>query len=292
MLFVVGVIFAPIGGLLLYSSAQVQELLIDYTGCNGTTDQPVNIPSNRYETYFTQNTSEFTRNPPTWRSFDHNVTIGRSGSESYPTRMCTIEFYMPEALKPPVYMYYQLTNFYQNHRRYVQSYSQDQLMGKAPKYNSLSTCDPLNYEHTSNNQDDNTIIYYPCGLIGNSIFNDTISEPVLLNAIGANDNSLPYNMTTSGTAWATDAQLYVSGNNTGYSNTSLLRPPPFWQKRYPNGYNSEFPIPNLNEDDLFQNWMRTAGLPTFVKLYRRNDNEEMPIGRYAVNVTYGKSFVE
>ncbi|KAI6885910.1 hypothetical protein KC355_g21710, partial [Hortaea werneckii] len=34
LFFAIGVIFAPIGGLLLWASSEVQEILIDYTDCN------------------------------------------------------------------------------------------------------------------------------------------------------------------------------------------------------------------------------------------------------------------
>lgn len=278
-MFVIGAVFAPIGGLLLYASAQVQELIIDYTDCQNAPSELTPIPSSRYNTYFTQNTSEFTRSPPTWSSSPFVQGIGLSNRLNYTTRQCTIEFYMPEALKPPVFMYYQLSNFYQNHRRYAQSYDQDQLMGKHPASDKLGTCSPLD-------KDDNGTIYYPCGLIANSVFNDSITAPTLLNPANTNSDQQTYNMTINGTSWGTDSALYVNGDATGY-NTSEVVPPPFWKTRYPEGYNDDFPIPNLNTDDVFQNWMRAAALPTFVKLYRRNNEETMAIGRYQVNITYG-----
>ena len=41
-------------------------------------------------------------------------------------------------------------------------------------------------------------------------------------------------------------------------------------------------FPNLHEDEHFQVWMRVAALPTFRKLWARNDIEVMPSGRYRV----------
>ena len=38
---------------------------------------------------------------------------------------------VPEKMKAPVYVYYELDNFYQNHRRYVKSRSDSQLSGRA-----------------------------------------------------------------------------------------------------------------------------------------------------------------
>lgn len=43
-------------------------------------------------------------------------------------------------------------------------------------------------------------------------------------------------------------------------------------------------MPNLKEDEHFQNWMRTAGLPTFSKLFGRNDNTKLLKGRYQIVV--------
>jgi len=69
----------------------------------------------------------------------------------------------------------------------------------------------------------------------------------------------------------------------GY-NLSEIVPPPNWMARFPNNYTTEQPPPNLHNDEHFQNWMRTAGLPTFTKLYGRNDNDELIQGRYEITI--------
>jgi len=68
-------------------------------------------------------------------------------------------------MESPVFMYYKLSNFYQNHRRYVKSYSSDQLKGNTPDYGTVQggDCKPLDVS--------NGKIIYPCGLIANSVFN-------------------------------------------------------------------------------------------------------------------------
>ena len=43
---------------------------------------------------------------------------------------CQVSFSVDEEMKGPVYAYYQLDGFYQNHRRYVKSYSKTQMLGK------------------------------------------------------------------------------------------------------------------------------------------------------------------
>jgi hypothetical protein len=65
-------------------------------------------------------------------------------------------------------------------------------------------------------------------------------------------------------------------------------PPPNWALRYPNGYTEENPPPDLKSDEHFQNWMRTAGLPTFTKLYGRNDSQTMQKGTYRIIIGLSK----
>ena len=67
-----------------------------------------------------------------------------------------------------VYMYYGLTNFYQNHRRYVSSRDDNQLTGKVLGIGSLNDdCDP----YKTGSYNGTTVGYAPCGAIANSLFN-------------------------------------------------------------------------------------------------------------------------
>lgn len=90
------------------------------------------------------------------------------------SRTCTVQFKVDQTVKAPVYLYYRLSNFYQNHRRYVKSLSAKQLKGDAI-YNKddLQDCAPLNGA-------DSGLIYYPCGLIANSLFNGTVFRRFLV----------------------------------------------------------------------------------------------------------------
>ena len=62
------------------------------------------------------------------------------------------------------YVYYELTEFYQNHRSYIQSRWDAQLRSITAEGNSAA-CSPL-FKSGS-------LYYAPCGLIANSLFNDT-----------------------------------------------------------------------------------------------------------------------
>ncbi|KIW18295.1 hypothetical protein PV08_02583 [Exophiala spinifera] len=269
--FAIGVIFAPIGGLLLWASASVQELVIDYTDCNTTaTTSFTAIPESKVSTSFKSSNSTAR---PLWRR-TLNTTHPPYSVELRNTPVCTLQFSIPNDIGPPVYLYYRLTNFYQNHRRYVKSLDTDQLKGDFLSNHTIhdSSCNPLKLDH-------NGKAYYPCGLIANSIFNDTLNSPVAVSTSGGQE-SQQYRMTNEGIAWSSDASLY---KRTKYTNFDVS-PPPNWAVRYPDGYTDENPIPDLSKYEEFQVWMRTAGLPTFSKLALRNDNETMTAGTYQMDI--------
>jgi hypothetical protein len=256
--FVIGAIFAPLGGVLLWASEQVQEIIIDYTDCD--TLAPISstaaLPAGRVTTSFK---SSAQTSVTTWQ---RNET-----DEATKTTGCSLFFDIPESLGPPVFLYYKLTNFYQNHRKYVQSLDTDQLQGKVVSNATISgsTCDPLTTDAATGKA------YYPCGLIANSLFNDTISSPVLVN-------EETYDMTDKGIAWSSDKQIIKT---TKYDYWQVV-PPPNWRVKYPE-YTAEN-FPDLGNDEAFMVWMRTAGLPTFSKLARRNDTTAMPAGQYRLDI--------
>jgi hypothetical protein len=107
-----------------------------------------------------------------------------------------------------------------------------------------------------------------------------------LNPANTNDvTNVTYEFSSTNIAWPGESKKYVATpiGGKGYSPVDQITPPPNWHKRFPNGYNSEN-MPNLAADEHFQNWMRTAGLPTFSKLYGRNDIDTMQQGRYQIVV--------
>jgi len=82
-------------------------------------------------------------------------------------------------LQGQVYMYYSLTNFYQNHRRYVKSRDDYQLLGASRGYSSLSTdCEP--YRGIANGSlPSGGVPYAPCGAIANSLFNGELNVYIM-----------------------------------------------------------------------------------------------------------------
>lgn len=265
--FLVAIIFAPIGAVLYYFAEKVNEFTIDYTQCyNAPAGTQQQIPSSKYSYQLhDKNTSNF--QPPTW-SFDSA------------TRTCNLYFSVPSRLESSVFMYYKLTNYYQNHRRYVKSSDTNQLKGDAVSYGTISggTCKPVDVDPNTRK------IIYPCGLIANSVFNDTFGDPVLLNVAGSNTANQTYVMSEKNIIWPGERDKY---SKTKY-NADQIVPPPYWQGAtgkygYGSGY-SENNIFDPSEDEHFMVWMRIAGLPTFRKLYKRNDNDAMEPGRYLLQV--------
>jgi len=284
LFFAVGIIFAPIGGLLLWASTTVQEIQIDYSGCSqspvveeNSTTGFADIPSDRISKTF--QSGDFTgARPAQWGHYVFTAPYPDNdiyrGVRIPNTTVCRLQFDIEHQLDAPVYMYYRMTNFYQNHRRYVKSYDQGQLDGDAKSYGSIqgTDCAPLDVDEETRKP------YYPCGLIANSLFNDTFFSPILLNAQDG-DNSTTFEMTNQGIAWSSDGDLY---HQTKYRPDEVV-PPPNWRRRFPE-YTEANPPPNIGEWEEFWVWMRTAGLPTFSKMALRQDDIAMKPGRYQMDI--------
>ncbi|KAK0483274.1 cell cycle control protein [Armillaria novae-zelandiae] len=278
--FIIGLLFGPIGGLLIWGSSLVSEMTFDYSQCENLEASTQNgsysftdVPSYSYRL----RSSDSGVAIPTPQMALLNNTGNSSVTDVSQELQCILQFTLPRNLEPSVFMYYKLTNFYQNHRRYVKSLNSDQLKGDYVSLSDLdsSDCKPLGTREGK--------AIYPCGLIANSLFNDTFSSPVLLNP--TNDTpSTVYEFSSNNITWSGEAKKYTTSpiGSGGYQSLDDITPPPNWMKRFPNGYNDTSQLPNLKEDLHFQNWMRTAGLPTFTKLYGRNDADTMVAGRYQI----------
>lgn len=264
LLFLVAAIFAPLGIAIFYSTWNVQVLTIDYSNCallDG--QQPTPIPDSLVAYHFKKKNS----NPDCkWQVLNSTAEDGSTSQQ------CRIQFNVPVDIPGPIFFYYQLTNFYQNHRKYVELYDLGQLSGKAVAATDLSdNCKPLT---TIGDK-----IVYPCGLIANSLFNDTFSDPVLLNPPNGEVNQT-YIISHKDISWESDRTRKFK--KTQYDPQDIV-PPPNWAKRFPSGYTLEN-IPDLQEWELLQNWMRTAGLPSFYKLYGKNTTAALTLGTYELTI--------
>ncbi|KAK7201263.1 LEM3 (ligand-effect modulator 3) family / CDC50 family [Novymonas esmeraldas] len=99
-----------------------------------------------------------------------------------------VTFEIDRPLDGPVYLYYGLENFYQNHRRFYKSKSDAQLAGRRVAVDSIaSDTSPLTYPGEVRHAGDTAIrlmdvplrysefVYAPAGLIPWSMFNDTFT---------------------------------------------------------------------------------------------------------------------
>nr|XP_019940618.1 PREDICTED: cell cycle control protein 50A-like [Paralichthys olivaceus] len=245
--FVIGLIFIPIGIGLFVTSNNIKEFEIDYTGVNA--DSPC---------YSCANNVSWNNTTPC---------------------LCSVDFTLDQPFESNVYMYYGLSNFYQNHRRYVKSRDDSQLYGA--QSSPSKECEPY---RTSDG-----LPIAPCGAIANSLFNDTL-ELYHIESNGTR-NTIP--LVKKGIAWWTDK--HVKFRNPGENKNLTIAfqgttKPVNWRKPV---YELDPSDPDnngfINEDFIV--WMRTAALPTFRKLYRiiqkkSSTTPTLPSGNYVLDITY------
>ncbi|XP_055811340.1 ALA-interacting subunit 1-like [Solanum dulcamara] len=205
----VGIVFIPIGVVSLLASRDVVEIVDRYDSeC---------VPQN---------------------STNDKVAFITNASQD---KTCVRTLIVPKKMKQPIYVYYQLENYYQNHRRYVKSRS-DQQLKSAGKMDDTGSCEP---EDRVNGKP-----IVPCGLIAWSLFNDTYSF-----TSGNNNKSLVVNK--KGIAWKSDRD-HKFGKDVFPSN--------FQNGPLIGGGKLENNV-SLDKQENLIVWMRTAALPTFRKLY-------------------------
>lgn len=211
---------------------------------------------------------------------------------------CRIAFTLNDEIRKDVFLYYGLSNYYQNHRRYVKSRDDWQLYGR--KGALSSDCEPFGYR-----KDDNNISkpIAPCGAIANSLFNDSF----LLQWNNTKTGKLTYvPIINTGIAWATDKNTkfrnpYVlPGQNLSWAFRDTIKPPN-WQRDIWN-LDSNTPSNNGFENEALIVWMRTAALPNFRKIYGRighnlydteaSHKDSLPKGQYILTVEYSKFNLE
>ena len=237
---------------MLLSSNQVKEKIINYTECPS-----VEYPDKKCYQVIAENI--FTR------------------------CTCKVNFTLDEPFERDVFIYYGLTNFYQNHRRYVRSRDDKQLLGRLSQ-NPSGDCEPYDYVEEGNVK--KPIV--PCGAIANSMFNDTF----LLKFQDKKRNGLysHIKLAYTGIAWATDKSSKFR-NPPDLKMFENFAHPPNWRRSIlaldsnpaNNGFNNE----------ALMVWMRTAALPSFRKLYARVNHTVadvyqtvLPKGVYSVEIVY------
>ncbi|XP_051138285.1 ALA-interacting subunit 5-like [Andrographis paniculata] len=157
-------------------------------------------------------------------------------------KTCFRKLTVPKKMAPPIFVYYQLDNFYQNHRRYVKSRSDEQYRDPDDETDTGS-CSPEGV-------DDSLHPIVPCGLIAWSLFNDTYS-------FKRNNVEVPVNK--KGISWQSDRDRKFGSN---------VFPKNFQNRNPIGGGKLDEKLPLNQQEDLMV-WMRPAAMPTFRKLYGR-----------------------
>ncbi|KAL2555947.1 ALA-interacting subunit 5 [Forsythia ovata] len=215
----IGIIFIPIGLSSLSASENVVEIVDRYDDAC--------VPSTGNDEATKHDRLSFIQNEKTNKTCIRNLVV-------------------PKKMKHPIYVYYQLDNFYQNHRRYVKSRSDRQY--RSPRYEGdTKTCDP-----------ESEIDYHkpivPCGLIAWSLFNDTYGISTKSNPIPINKKDI---------AWGSDKKSKFGSN---------VYPKNFQKQDPIGGGKLNESLPLSEQEDLLV-WMRTAALPNFRKLYGRIETD-------------------
>ncbi|OHS94428.1 cell cycle control protein [Tritrichomonas foetus] len=175
-------------------------------------------------------------------------------------KSCTLEVEVEKDLKGNLELRYELTKFYQNHRRFGFSRIDSQLAGDFVDFAGMSNAKP--YRSIDDKPEMKNWIL-PAGLFALSVFNDTFPKKI------GNAEFLE-----SGIAYPSEIDY-------------LYRP---LNEKYTEGYKwleenetSEIFV-NGTADEHFMVWMRQSALPTVVKTYSHCDGCEIKAGKYSVTI--------
>ena len=177
---------------------------------------------------------------------------------------CTIPLYIPKTMRAPVYLYYEIKNFYQNHRRFVKSRDASQLRG-----DSIVGSEDCGSQRFLGSDTSRPIV--PCGLSAWSMFNDTYTLKIPSPIVDV--HAMPIANCTSGGG---QAYCDVPVRETGIA-WNLDQRENFGQV-VPQNFNLGDPLfkgyrggstvrSTLKHDEHFIVWMRTATLSHFRKLW-------------------------
>ena len=186
------------------------------------------------------------------------ATLNLSTLKSYSVRyddkcgigtQCSVELQVEEKMQGDLVLFYKLTNFRQNQRRYVEGKSTDQLQGVYVSYSGLSSLDP--YRGTED------AILLPSGLAPASFCTDTYEVDGIT-------------FSETGIAWPADVDMYKpfsSEYTTGVQ----------WMENL-----TEFPGGHLNEHFLV--WMRFGSQPTLIKKFGICKDCTLNAGKHTIQI--------
>lgn len=211
---------------------------------------------------------------------EESITIDKFMNGTPIDCKCNITFNLQRNWDDNVFFYYELTNFYQNVRRFATSRDHAQLRGELSQEVDLH-CRPFD------KIDDGTPIA-PCGAVANSMFTD-VFEIEYISSNGGKAVPLSY----KNIAWESDKTKFRNPKDKSLKEAFAgFAKPKQWTK---NIYELDLNDPENNgfQNQDFMVWMQPAAFTPFRKLYRRLDrNREavfrngLPRGQYKLNIQY------
>lgn len=132
----------------------------------------------------------------------YEVTIDYTTFTTDENGVSEFTFTPTSEMKAPIFVYYEIYDFYQNHREYQASYSPQQLSGKGfeggLQYESMVANIKRRCRETPGEQ----VISYPCGDVPKSVFNDTFV--ILGKGPDGEWSRIPVNDSAAAIAWPAD----------------------------------------------------------------------------------------
>lgn len=245
--FLIGVVFLPIGISLLVTSNNIKETVIDYTSHNSCK-----------------------------KCVEQDEDPSKRSDPKILDCSCEVTFSLDSKWEEDVYFYYGLSNFYQNHRRYVRSRDDSQLHGTLSS-SVNSNCKPFDkgpYGPFGNL----TRSIAPCGAIANSMFTDTFK-------LEWSGEKVP--ILTDKIAWNSDRETKFK-NPSNINDFDKYAKPLAWKQSIKS-------LDNQLKNEAFMVWMRVAAFPTFRKLYGRLNKQDsksktfqdgLKSGEYKLSINY------